>query len=579
MNSRLLMPAHGHERLPVGLLVSLLLMSCQDDKPGMPDVSGSGQVTDFAVLISPERDVDILFMVDNSPGMDPKQEALAKAFPEMLASLKKLPNGLPDLRIGVVSSDVGAGAGEAAGNCMVLGNQGILWGNDPSVDPAEENNKYGTVKDLKNAAGASGCGMKSGARWIEDVLGADSISRAKNYQGDLSDVFSCLAKGVGVNGCGYEHQLQSLRVALLPQNGINPQNNGFIRRSAYLALVLVTDEDDCSANPEYDTNDGMFHRRTPGDTASLRCAARGHVCDGRAIPDYDPDTGYQGVGFSTDFANCEAKDVDRDDRTDNPSDFRELPLIRIRDMVDSVNQVKDRPSDQIIASGIIGWPQDGELAGVKYEIGKDPSSKPEEQRNLYDYLPICTFPDQQSADGNTYKAYGGLRLKKFLDAFAHEEQTNVFSICRPDNFSDALKDIGTAIGKRIDTGCVSFPLADSDRDLPGLQAECAVTLRSACEDPGEGKCTFSGYEDTSIPQCRDNQDRHLDVDDPRTDTVSEEVRPCWYLHHDTGAFGCTRFASGLRAVALLPGDAVPPPGSFLSMQCATCPDGQPGCQI
>ena len=32
-------------------------------------------------------------------------------------------------------------------------------------------------------------------------------------------------------------------------------------------------------------------------------------------------------------------------------------------------------------------------------------------------MPICTVPSIKSADGNIYKAYGGLRLKKFLDAF------------------------------------------------------------------------------------------------------------------------------------------------------------------
>jgi len=37
--------------------------------------------TDFSVLVSPERNIDILFMIDNSPSMDPKQTALANNFP------------------------------------------------------------------------------------------------------------------------------------------------------------------------------------------------------------------------------------------------------------------------------------------------------------------------------------------------------------------------------------------------------------------------------------------------------------------------------------------------------------------
>jgi hypothetical protein len=91
----------------------------------------------------------------------------------------------------------------------------------------------------------------------------------------LEDVFSCLATAVGVAGCGEEHQLQAVRVALNPQS-FNQQNVGFLRADAYLAIVLITDEDDCSASPDNSQNDNMFDmigRRDPNDNTSLRCAA------------------------------------------------------------------------------------------------------------------------------------------------------------------------------------------------------------------------------------------------------------------------------------------------------------------
>src|SRR5882762_11188529 len=51
------------------------------------------------------RDVDILFMVDNSQSMRPLQGKLATNFPAFMNVLKTLPGGLPNVHIGIVSSN------------------------------------------------------------------------------------------------------------------------------------------------------------------------------------------------------------------------------------------------------------------------------------------------------------------------------------------------------------------------------------------------------------------------------------------------------------------------------------------
>jgi hypothetical protein len=205
--------------LGVGVMPVLpfALWACtSQNRPVKEPATNPAQVTDLSDLANAERAVDILFMVDNSPSMDPKQAALALSFFRMIQQLQQLPGGLPDIHIGVISSDVGDGS-EGGGCDVPLGDRGLLWGNDPTP---------GVRATVASSSWVSpaGCGLNSGARWIEDVQNPDGISRQKNYTGDLSDVFSCLAKAVGVNGCGYEHQLQS--------HPVRPAGPGYLHHGA-----------------------------------------------------------------------------------------------------------------------------------------------------------------------------------------------------------------------------------------------------------------------------------------------------------------------------------------------------------
>jgi hypothetical protein len=521
--------------------------------------------TTFTVPQSAVRALDMLFVVDNSPSMDAKQKALAASFPTLMTALQSLPIGLPDLHVGVISSDFGAGQGEAGGNCsVVLGNQGILWGNDLTEDPLSQSNKYATTKNISDLVGNLGCGMAEGARWIENVQSSIGLERRKNYRGNLPDVFSCLTSAVGTYGCGYEHPLQALRVALNPQPNVNAQNIGFMRRNAYLAIVIVTDEDDCSADPSAVLNDGMFGPRTLGDTASMRCAVRGHVCNGLPIPNYDPATGYTGtVPFVANFEDCDAKD---------DPDHHNLPLLRIRDLIDSVKQVKDRPEEQILVSGIIGWPKNGDLIGVQYRIDKDTTSMPVEQQKLWDIMPICTLPTVKAADGNIYKAYGGLRLKKFIDGFGANGR--VYSLCEPD-LAPVMTEIGNRIGiavaQKLWPACIPNPLMDADLILPGIQPDCVVSDGQPCDTPGSGSCLTTGYQETALPQCMDDMGSPLDPMGPNILGVPNDTdhRPCWYLTYDKDpSTGCPNASNGQRLSVLRPAGA--PDGSILSLSCRTC---------
>jgi len=170
--------------------------------------------------------------------MDPKQTALANNFPKMIAALQTLPGGLPDVHIGVVSSNMGAGNGAMGGNCgNGLGDRAFCGQRSHRHDRVGRGRQ--SLRDRSKPP--------FDRLWLRPQCwstldrrhpGSQQSGRIRNYTNlQLQDVFSCLAKAVGVAGCGEEHQLQATRVALIPQPSINTANNGFLRSNAYLAIV------------------------------------------------------------------------------------------------------------------------------------------------------------------------------------------------------------------------------------------------------------------------------------------------------------------------------------------------------
>ena len=206
------------------------------------------------IIGDPIRDVDILFVVDNSQSMRDEQIALANGFSRIADALNNIKGGFPNVHLGVVSSDMGAGPYNISG-CQGTGDNGIL----------------------QNAAvGSPGCQTPSD-RYISDV--ADGAGgRLQNYQGSLADSFSCIAQ-IGLNGCGFEQPLESMRRAL---DGTNLGNSGFLRNDAMLAVLVVTDEDDCSAQDVtvYNADPSLDNVQSSlGFLSSHRCFEFGVVCN------------------------------------------------------------------------------------------------------------------------------------------------------------------------------------------------------------------------------------------------------------------------------------------------------------
>lgn len=320
--------------------------------------------------------LDLLFMIDDSPSMEEEQANLARNFPRLMDELHKLPTGFPDLHLGVVSSDLGAGTAALPDACGVpQGDRGVL-----QVGPS--------------------CG-------VDTTRGRYLISRDggsnNNFQGDIGDVFACMA-ALGTQGCGFEHQLQSVRLAL---SGLVAENTGFLRPDAHLAVVYITDEDDCSAPS--DTT--IFGSNISGQDSSLRCSLYGHLCDGAPVP---------AAVFSAPLEECSA---------DPKGGGRLIPVQTF------IDDMKKLPTQSVTVSVIGGWPSN--TSDAVYAIGYDATATYD--RGLLTSIPIC-----KSANG---RANAGLRMKQFADAFAGAGK--ILSICQ-DDFSNAMTQIGQLINTTVE---------------------------------------------------------------------------------------------------------------------------------
>jgi hypothetical protein len=383
-----------------GLVFALLACTAhplEEPKP-MPE----GQNNQY-YEVNPKRDADILFLIDDSPSMSDKQDNLRRNFPNFIKRLEGIQGGLPNVHIGVVTSDLGSGPTQLNAQCYPGGKRGVL--------------RTGT-----------NCGLDPNSRFITSL----NNETQNNFTGKIADVFSCMA-AAGDMGCGFEHQLQAIRVALYDVGSGNEHlNKGFLRDDAYLAIIILTDEDDCSAEQTSDlfTDDTTF----AGTTPSFRCAQVGHTC-----------TPPNPIGeFSTPLKQCKPKDMGR--------------LISVNDMIQSIRKLKSNPDQQIVVAAITGIAADPDTALYRY-------GKPAGSTDI-DYLPIC------EGSGSNGKATASLRIQQFVNAFG--ANGSLHSICDND-FGPAMDIIGMKLAAKFGNPCVDAPLLDTDTDTAGLQPECVVT--------------------------------------------------------------------------------------------------------
>jgi hypothetical protein len=415
------------------------------------DASPDGPTTTtYFVELNPLRQLDLVFMIDNSPSMAPKQAKLRENFPRLIAALKNpIDDSLPDLRVAIIDSDLGTNGTYDNGSCgsKTLGTSTSLYG---------DQGKFQVI-------GAKACGLTSSdALWLEYTNG-----QPVNFSGEIATVFACLAGNLGTLGCGDEHQLQAFEFALVEKNLGNEGQQKMLRAKANLGLVFLSDEDDCSAAQ----NDGMFGDKAElrGESASLRCVTRSGMCDGKNLSTSPP--GYPtDAAFEAPFTSCRARTdacpnaLDGKNGTDTSVPTKCSPLRSIQRMADEMKALKAKPDEQIFVVGIFGWPLDNAgMADATYKIAHipNPNTTDTQHPQVYDAWPICYDPDHQptkidpvtgfDTEAAGWGATGGLRLSAFIDEFGGNGLK--FSICQPD-FSDSMRLVGGGLARKMQNLCL-----------------------------------------------------------------------------------------------------------------------------
>ncbi|MDB4962261.1 MAG: hypothetical protein JWP01_2260 [Myxococcales bacterium] len=387
-------------------VLPLALAACSE-----PTVVVGGLQEVATLKAIPNRNLDILFVIDDSPSMTDKQVALAAAFPRMIDVLGQVDGGLPNLHIGVITSDMGTSASGSATPGPAIGAAG--------------NGGCAGVGD----GGALQMSTGMTAAFLSDI--ERNGTRERNYTGELRDTFGTLAR-VGDLGCGFEQHLAAMSHAL-----VHPSNAGFLRPEANLAVVILADEDDCSAS-----DIALFGPESAqlGPLQSFRCFRHGVTCD--------PDA--TSIGTKTGCAP----------RSDSPF------VDDVTAHVDALLATKDDPR-MLMVAGIVGNPEP-----VAVELSAPPGGGTPQPT----LASSCVF---QTPSG-TSAAAPAVRLAAFLDAFPG--RSTLTSVCGGD-LDNPLGLIGSTAKQLVGDPCLDTSLlADASPD-PGIQPSCEVVdIRDASPD-------------------------------------------------------------------------------------------------
>lgn len=467
-----------------------------------------------------DRDVDLVFVIDDGPTMAGWQAQLASQLSAMMEVLQNLPEPL-GLHVGVVSSDLGIGraANVAIPGCSAGGDAGNL-----------RSQPEGMCTDSTLAPGAT---------FISDIGDSPNYSAADDAsEPGIAKVFQCVAD-LGTGGCGFGQPLAAL-VRALGADGQPPPaaNAGFLRPDAYLAIVIISNEDDCSVP----SDSSLFSLRDlaendlgdpRGPLTHYRCNHAGHLCQDAngnlGSPPLSPPADATAGVPSLALADC----VSNEDGALTP----------VSKLVAEIKALKADPQ-RILVSAVAG-------PATPYTVEWVPEVGGTKAGELWPQVaPSC---GSEAADGGAF-GEPGVRISQFVNAFS---DSVLASVC-DSNWATALQIFSRRLP--VDTFPPCFPdnIATRTDGQGRTYPDCAVTERLT---------TTEGTQEIQLAAC----------------AVAPPGAPCWSLGAPADAAdSCV--INGKQSMTITNEPVGPDPASYtatVSVSCqialpadaGTCPGG------
>ena len=440
--------------------------------PTDPTTPTTGDVLDtLNAAVAVNRDIDILFVIDNSGSMAEEQAVLAKS---IAALIDPLAAAGASYRVAVTTTDSGNPRCPSATYTPEAGKL-VLSSCLDRIDQKEfqfgEDDFGFACTDVCNkrdadlevlATGTAGDPQAKPRRWVEVKDGVSNIAG-----GSAVEALQCYLPQ-GVAGCGFESHLESMYLALARSgDDASVDNYGFVREAAQLAVVIVSDEADCSYAQEGTdifTSNKVFWSDpdAPAPTSAL-CWRAGVAC----------------TGDGPTYSECHAQNYSATGAPiDEPATAVLQPVSKYVDFVRSIERDKkdiDEPQRVKVAliSGVpVGY--EDLAAEIPYEDSPDPTY----QAN-FGVGPGCVLGDPNTAQAT---AVPPVREREFAEAFnIHDAHRNLYSICQND-YSGALAAIAGELVADIMPTCMPYCIKDQDPETLVVDPACTLHEYNIAEE-------------------------------------------------------------------------------------------------
>jgi hypothetical protein len=425
------------------------------------------------VPVNPQRALDLLIVIDDSPSMRDEQEKLQEQVPRLVNLLITGGAAEPEavgefpavesLHVGIITPDLGY-------STVPMTDYTAGTGPDVDFNPTSacmRNGGLGLAGNMQTE------GLSGTPREPCSAITPPAGTQYLNYpepgfdEIDLIDDVRCVTGQD--DGCGFEQQLE----AILSSDRA-PGNAGFNREDALLAVILITDEDDCSTT----------------DPRVFDVEAR------ESNPFQGPFTSMDELQFNLRcWEHSEA-------------------LQQVQRYVDGVAALKSDPS-QVVFAAITGIPEDDNLDRENFSSDEaryeailasdamteipDPMTEDTQGQQL---RPACIATDGSGA------AAPGRRIVETMQGLAEGNTgvgTVVESICAAD-YAPALNAIVDRIAAALRQLCLPRPLNRNSSGLVGCEVREVQPEGQTCADAeSRGREPVAVSVEDGREVCRVNQ--------------------------------------------------------------------------